>query len=87
MKISKEKLFFTSDPHHFHTNIIQFCDRPFQDSQEMYEKLIANWNEVVPEDGETFILGDFGMVSSVDKIQTILSKLNGKKHLILGNHV
>jgi len=86
MKIQSTNSFFTSDLHFFHGNIIDFCERPFSSSQEMYEVLISNFNEVVPEDGETFILGDFGMVSSVEKIQTILSKMNGKKHLILGNH-
>ena len=87
MKINKENLFFTSDLHFCHENIIKFCNRPFEDVKEMNKTLISNFNEVVPENGITFILGDFGMVSSVEKIQTILSKMNGKKHLILGNHV
>ena len=49
--LDKDHLFFTSDTHFHHANIIRFCNRPFRDVEEMDEILIRNWNEVVgPED-------------------------------------
>ena len=36
------RVFFTSDTHFNHTNIIRFCDRPFGSTEEMNEKLIGN---------------------------------------------
>ena len=34
------KLFWTSDSHFGHSNIIKFCDRPFDNIEEMYANLI-----------------------------------------------
>ena len=42
-----QKLFFTSDPHFGHNNILRFCHRPFQDMKHMCQSLIDNWNSVV----------------------------------------
>ena len=54
-----EKTYNTSDTHFGHANIIRLCNRPFKDVEEMNEKLIENWNKVVPEDGTVFHLGEF----------------------------
>ena len=35
-------LYFTSDLHFYHDNIIQLTSRPYQDVNEMNERLIAN---------------------------------------------
>jgi len=59
------KIFFTSDTHFSHSNIIKFCDRPFSDVNEMNTALINNWNKVVPEDGIVFHLGDFAWSGSI----------------------
>ena len=53
------KVFFTSDHHFGHTNIIRFCNRPWPTISEHNRALIANWNAIVPEDGIVFHLGDF----------------------------
>ena len=38
--IEDKKIFFTSDLHFGHMNVIKFCNRPFADTREMKEKLI-----------------------------------------------
>lgn len=79
------KVFFSSDLHLNHKNIIKYCNRPFSSVEEMNEAIINNWNKVVPEDGIVFILGDF-CFGGKDKWQNFYNQLNGKKYLILGNH-
>ena len=81
----QNKLFFTSDTHFFHANIIKYANRPFGSVEEMNEELIRRWNETVPEDGVVFHLGDFSFGGSKEWC-SIIPKLHGKIHLILGNH-
>lgn len=45
------KIFFTSDLHFGHKNIIQYDQRPFSSVDEMDAALIERWNrKVSPED-------------------------------------
>lgn len=83
---SKEDLYFTSDTHFFHENVIKFCDRPFQDVREMNKVLMDNWNAKVSPEAHIFLLGDFMLKGSIDMARHMLSRLNGKKYLIMGNH-
>lgn len=83
--LSEDKLFFTSDPHYGHENILKYCHRPFNSIEEHDEELIRLWNETVPEDGIVFILGDIGFCSET-YLKTILNRLNGKIYWIIGNH-
>jgi calcineurin-like phosphoesterase family protein len=80
--------FFTSDWHFFHRNIIRYCNRPFKDEREMREEIIKRHNEVVKPEDTIYILGDVGMLGRdrLSKLRPILKKMNGTKHLILGNH-
>ena len=68
-------VFFTSDTHWGHANIIRFCSRPFVSVEEMNDILIQNWNNVVPKDGIVFHLGDFAFGGS-QLWNDVLSKLN-----------
>ena len=79
------EVFFTSDLHFKHGRIIQYCNRPFESSQEMTEKLIENWNKIVPDYAHVFILGDFAFANK-NQWKSLLSRLTGHKYLILGNH-
>lgn len=79
------KIFLTSDLHFNHRNIIEFCNRPFKDVDEMQEVLIENWNSVVRPQDIVFNLGDFAFAPNWKWIE-ILKRLNGKHYLILGNH-
>lgn len=79
-------IYFISDTHFFHQNIIKYCDRPFPSVEEMNEQLIKNWNQVVTEEDEVYFLGDFAMRGSTIEVKKILQQLKGRKYLIRGNH-
>jgi calcineurin-like phosphoesterase family protein len=51
----------------------------------MHEKLIENWNKTVKRGDSIYFLGDFGF-GHEDQIRKIRFKLNGKIHMIWGNH-
>ena len=80
-----KKIYFTSDTHFSHEAIIKYCCRPFKTVEKMDEALVKNWNEVVPEDGIVFHLGDVGF-GQPKYINDILRRLNGKIYLVIGNH-
>lgn len=78
-------VFFTSDLHFGHRNILEFCKRPFNSVEEMDEALIENWNSVVKPNDYVFNLGDFAFAPNWRWIE-LLGRLNGRHILILGNH-
>jgi|SRR6476620_5889714 len=78
-------LFFTSDTHFGHNNIIKYSNRPFKSTEEMDEAIIRNWNGVVKPNDEIWHLGDFAFATG-NRIESILKRLNGRKHFIWGNH-
>lgn len=81
-----DKLFFTSDTHFFHKNIIQYCTRPYMNRDDMNAALVRSWNLVVPKDGIVFHLGDVALTSNPKELSELLYDLNGTIHLIIGNH-
>ena len=82
---SKQKIWFTSDTHFGHKNILRFCKRPWNTVEEMDEGLIQNWNRVVGKDDIVFHLGDFAFAPN-SQWKKLIDRLNGHIHLILGNH-
>jgi calcineurin-like phosphoesterase family protein len=83
------EIFLCSDHHFNHANILTFLNddgtflRPgFADVNHMNEHLIARHNSVVKPEDKVYFLGDVCM----SRDASILSRLNGKKRLILGNH-
>ena len=82
---SEVTIWFTSDLHFGHRNIIKYCNRPWNTVEEMDEALIHNWNSVVGKNDIVFDLGDFAFASN-QRWRELVSGLNGKHYLILGNH-
>lgn len=76
-------IFFIADMHFSEENIIKYENRPFASVQDMNEKLIDKWNARVGEKDMVYVLGDFG-ASGQEK--EILSRLQGIKYLVKGNH-
>lgn len=52
----------------------------------MNQGLIDNYNSVVKPDDEVYHLGDFTLTRKQELIVPILANLNGRIHLIRGNH-
>lgn len=78
-------IWFTADTHFGHSNIIQYTNRPFSGAKEMDETLIQNWNAHVQPGDDVYHLGDFAIADPV-YCGRILDRLNGKIHLVTGNH-
>ena len=82
-------IWLTADTHFNHSNCIDFCRRPFSDVTVMNDTLIDNWNRLVKHGDTVYHLGDFAFAKGEagrKEVSKIRSKLNGKIHLIYGNH-
>jgi calcineurin-like phosphoesterase family protein len=87
MKFDTTTLFFMSDPHFGHKNVIKYANRPFQDVSEMNRKIIENINKAVGHNDHLFINGDFAFYDDEKIIENLLNQIVCKNlYLILGNH-
>lgn len=77
---------FTSDLHFGHVNVIEYCDRPYKNIEEMNAAIIAQWNSQVKPQDEVYFLGDFGINPKTVLNFELVKKLNGIKYIIPGNH-
>ena len=82
--MSEPKKFYTSDLHIGHKNAIAFDNRPFFNLEEMKETIINNWNKVISDNDNVYVLGD--MFWNNSEIAEVMPKLKGNKFLIKGNH-
>jgi len=73
---------FIADLHLSHANMA--TRRGFSTVEEHDEHVIAKWNSVVNKRDVTYILGDVTMEKSSP--YPLLDRLNGIKHIVLGNH-
>jgi calcineurin-like phosphoesterase family protein len=83
-------VFLTSDTHFGHAGVCRFTEsdgvtkiRPWTDPDEMDEEMIKRWNDTVRPNDKVYHLGD--VVINRKSLKT-LSRLNGDKVLIRGNH-
>lgn len=79
------EVFFTSDLHFGHHNILKYSYRPFEDVDEMNEAIITNWNNTVGHDDIVVVLGDVFMGKRAETMP-LGARLNGRKFLVPGNH-
>lgn len=78
-------IYFTSDLHFGHRNVMAYDRRPFATVEEMDAELIRRWNAKVKPQDTVYILGDISWYSA-SKSAEIMRSLNGRKILIKGNH-
>ena len=79
----------TADEHYGHSRIIEYCNRPFANTDEMREAMIERHNKRVPDSfGHlTIHLGDMFWESvSCEDAERILGRLHGRHALLYGNH-
>ena len=80
------RVFFIADLHFGHRDVLSFDKRPFRDVEEMETEMIRRWNAKVLEGDHVFVIGDmFGGVNTAHAGE-IVHALNGRIHLIRGNH-
>lgn len=84
---------FTSDWHFGHSNILTHVPERREylgmtrwgDVNDMNDALVALWNSQVAPDDTVWVVGDMCMGKVPDTIVHV-GRLNGTKHLVLGNH-
>lgn len=89
----KERVWFTADTHFNHKNICKYTgrgelfglDKDNPDMNEHDKMLISLWNSTISKKDTVYILGDFSFLNR-ECTEKLLGKLNGSKHIILGNH-
>lgn len=81
-------VWFTSDWHLDHHNIIVYCTRPFENKTKMNNTILRHYRDMVADEDEVYFIGDLSLrgPDNFNWYKNIFSKLPGTKHLILGNH-
>jgi calcineurin-like phosphoesterase family protein len=78
---------FTADQHFDHVRIMKYCERPWDDVEDMNQALIDNWNEVVDPDDTVVVIGDVTLHSNPELVRyRFLRHLVGNKIFVKGNH-
>lgn len=78
-------IYYISDLHFGHANVIRFDNRPFSDVHEMDKYMIELWNMRVKDEDHVYVVGDVSLNNSLP-VEKYLAQLKGHKHLIKGNH-
>ena len=78
-------IWLTSDLHLGHDREFIWKVRGFESVKDMNEQTISRWNTLVKPEDEVYILGDI-MLGNNDKGMAAIVELNGRLHLIRGNH-
>lgn len=83
---SSHRVWMTSDTHFGHRGILKMEGRPWEDVSKHDADLVYAWNATVRPGDDVLHLGDFAMNTSTERCREVFAKLNGNKHLIIGNH-
>lgn len=78
-------IFYIADIHFGDERIFNKCSRPFKNSLDYEQELCRRWNSKVNNNDTVYVLGDLAQ-DELLSVTDIFKKLNGKKHLLLGNH-
>lgn len=76
-----DSIWFTSDSHLGHSNIINYTDRPFANVDEMDTAIINRWNDSVGPDEIVYHLGDF-CLGNYTQFCEYIEQLNGRIHIL-----
>lgn len=85
--LSKPNLWFTSDYHIYHANILRMGKgRSFSCVEEMHTVLADRHNAVVRPGDKVFNLGDFALKCTWEQAYAFRKRLVGDQHFLFGNH-
>ena len=79
-------IYFTSDTHFGDARVLRIDRRPFANMVEHDAALIKTWNDTIGPDDEVWHLGDVMSSRSTEDAELLLSRLNGRMHLVIGNN-
>lgn len=96
---SDGNVWFISDTHFGHANIVKYCNRPWNsgkdaagniivtsdDVKAMNEDMVKRWNSVVSDNDIVWHLGDFSF-GGKETAEQVFPRLKGKINLVMGNH-
>lgn len=77
MNDDANRVWFTADHHFGHARIINYCQRPFADVEQMDAVLIEKWNGRVGPDDIVFHLGDFTL-GDMEMADRYFAQLQGR---------
>lgn len=81
-------IYVTSDLHLFHNKPFLYEPRGFASIEEHNEAIIQNWNNLISEDDDIYVLGDL-LLGGADTLESglqLISSLKGRLHFVRGNH-
>lgn len=78
-------IYFSSDLHFNHNKDFLYSPRNFDSVESMNMTIVNNWNSIVKDEDEVYILGDL-MLGDNEAGMSFLRLLKGKLHIIIGNH-
>lgn len=81
---NKQEIWFSSDIHAFHKNIIEYCKRPYENVYQMNKDIQETCNNMI-KNNLFFNLGDTGMASP-EMLKEYYSGFTSKQVLVSGNH-
>lgn len=79
-------IYFTSDTHFGDARVLRIDRRPFSTMAEHDDALVRTWNDIVAPEDEVWHLGDVMSSRAAGEVEIFLSRLNGRKHLVIGNN-
>lgn len=83
--VSSGKIWVTSDLHLGHRQPFLYEPRGYDSAEEMVVWVVTNWNRLVADDDDVYVLGDL-MLNDDESIHKYFCKLKGHIHVIVGNH-
>lgn len=86
LDLGGNNVWFTSDYHLYHKNVIRYDGRPFQTLEEMHQAIRENHNSVVGQNDYVIYLGDLAFINQANLPLNFLNSLNGNFIFVRGNH-
>ena len=79
-------IWITSDWHFNHDQDFVWEARGFDSVEDMNAEIVKRHNSLVQPDDDVYVLGDLCMSGKLEENKALIESLNGKLHIIFGNH-